>query len=79
MGRVVLVDLGMRGHPRLGDLPRHESALILAVVADLRLRDDLAASELDIATTNILTFMSFGIGNTLLTRSSWVPAQQNLG
>ena len=50
--------LGVRGHPSRGDLPRRASALILAVVADLRLRDDLAASELDIATINLLTLRS---------------------
>ena len=55
-----------RGPPRLGDLPRRASALILAVIADLRLRDVPATSELNITTINILTLRSYSVGNTLL-------------
>ena len=53
-------------HPRLGDLPQHTSAIILSVVADLRLHDDLSASELNIATS---TSSHLGL-TVLVTRSS---------
>ena len=51
-------------HPLLGDLSRCASALILAVLADLRFHVDFAADELNIATVNLLTFRSYGLGHS---------------